>query len=86
MKEAPTPEEMNKVIANMKKNHEQSKNHNGYWMNCITSYYISGVNPNDPKNFDQYCRQDCNPKDIQKFAQSLFKGADVVDLIFKPKQ
>ena len=38
MKEAPTPEEMNKVIANMKKNHEQSKNHNSYWMNCITSY------------------------------------------------
>lgn len=85
MKEAPTPEEMNKVIANMKKNHEQSKNHNSYWMNCITSYYISGVNPNDPKNFDHIVDK-LQPKDIQKFAQSLFKGADVVDLIFKPKQ
>ena len=85
MKEAPTPEEMNKVIANMKKNHEQSKNHNSYWMNCITSYYISGVDPNDPKNFDHIVDK-LQPKDIQKFAQSLFKGADVVDLIFKPKQ
>jgi len=85
MKEAPTPEEMNKVIANMKKNHEQSKNHNSYWMNCITSYYISGVNPNDPKNFDHIVDK-LQPKDIQKFAQSLFKDADVVDLIFKPKQ
>lgn len=85
MKETPTAEEMNKVIANMKKNRKQSQNHNGYWMNCITSYYISGINPNDPKNFDQIIDK-VSPKDIQKFARSLFKGADVVDLIFKPKQ
>lgn len=84
MKEAPTAEEMNKVITNLKKNHEQSKNHNSYWMNSIYSYYISGINPDDPKNFDAIINK-LTGKDIQKFAQSLFKGADVVDLIFKPK-
>ena len=40
---------------------------------------------NDPKNFDHIVDK-LQPKDIQKFAQSLFKDADVVNLIFKPKQ
>ena len=84
MKEAPTQEEMNKIISNMKKNREQSKNHNGYWMNVIYGYYVSGINSNDPKNFDNIINK-LTPKDIQKFAQALFKDANVVDIIFKPK-
>ncbi len=84
MKEAPTQEEMNKIISNMKKNREQSKNHNGYWMNVIYGYYVNGVNSNDPKNFDNIINK-LTPKDIQKFARALFKDADIVDIIFKPK-
>lgn len=84
MKEAPTQEEMNKIISNMKKNREQSKNHNGYWMNIIYGYYVNGVNSNDPKNFDNIINK-LTPKDIQKFARALFKDADIVDIIFKPK-
>ena len=68
MKEAPTAEEMNKVITNLKKNHEQSKNHNSYWMNSIYSYYISGINPDDPKNFDAIINK-LTGKDIKKFSQ-----------------
>lgn len=83
-KEAPTQEEINKVISNMKKNREQSKNHNSYWMSAIYSYYVSGVNPADPKNFEEIIDK-VTTKDIQKFAQTLFKGADVVDLTFMPK-
>lgn len=26
------------------------------------------------------------PKDIQKFARSLFENADVIDLVFQPKK
>ena len=77
-------EEMNKIISNMKKNREQSKNHNGYWMNVIYGYYVNGVNSNDPKNFDNIINK-LTPKDIQKFARALFKDADIVDIIFKPK-
>ena len=69
----------------MKKEHEQSKNHNSYWLNSIYSYYVSGINPADPKNFDDIVNK-LTPKDIQKFAKTLFKGADVVDLTFKSKQ
>lgn len=83
-KQAPTQEEMNKVITNLQKNREQSKNHNSYWMNAIQNYYISGINPADPKNFEDILNK-LTPKDIQKFAQTLFKGADIVDMTFKPK-
>lgn len=85
MQQAPTEEEMSKIISNMKKEHEQSKNHNSYWLNSIYSYYVSGINPADPKNFDDIVNK-LTPKDIQKFAKTLFKGADVVDLTFKSKQ
>lgn len=85
MKEAPMAEEINKVIVNMKKNREQSKNHNSYWMNAISNYYIEGVDITDPKNFDDIVNK-LSPKDIQQFAKKLFKGADVVDLVFEPEQ
>lgn len=84
MKQTPTQEEFNKVVANLKKNREQSKNHNSYWMNAIYSYYVSGINPAAPENFENIIGK-LTPKDIQKFTQTLFKGADVVDIIFKPK-
>lgn len=84
MKQAPTAEEFNKVVANLKKNREQSKNHNSYWMNAIYGYYTTGINSADPKNFEEILDK-MTPKDIQNFAKTLFKGADVVDIIFKPK-
>lgn len=84
MKEAPTGEEFNKVVSNLKKEIEQSKPHNEYWMNAIFTYYVSGINPADPKNSEDILNK-LTPKNIQKFAQSLFKGADIVDITFKPK-
>lgn len=85
MKEGPTTEEINKVVLNLKKNREQSKNHNSYWMNALYSYYTSGINPDEPKNFDLIVDK-IAPKDIQKFSQTLFKGANVVDITFLPKK
>ena len=83
-KEAPTEEEMNKVISNMEKSREQSKNHNKYWMNALYSYYVTGINTADPKNYEDILSK-ITAKDIQKFAQKLFKGVDVIDVIFTPK-
>lgn len=80
-----TAEEVNKIVSNMKKNHEQSKPHNSYWMNTISTYYIHGINLNDPKSYEDLLDK-VSAKDVQKFAKSLFKDADVVDIIFKPKQ
>ena len=84
MKEGPTQEEIDKVIATLKKNAEQAKPHNSYWLNALTQYYIEGIDITDPKNFDDIIDK-ITTKDVQKFAQKLFKDANVVDLIFKPK-
>ena len=77
MKEGPTQEEVDKVVVTLKKNMEQNKNHNSYWMSALTTYYIDGIDITDPKNFDEIV-DNITPKDIQKFAQKLFKKADVV--------
>lgn len=84
MQEGPTAEEIQKVVSNIKKNLEQSKLHNSYWLNNIYSEYVTGIKF-DPEGYEKMLDK-ISPKDIQKFAQSLFKGADVVDIIFQPKK
>ena len=69
----------------MRKGREQSKPHNGYWMNALYDYYLTGINPADPKNFEEILDK-LTPKDIQKFAKSLFKGADLVDMTFRSRK
>lgn len=84
MKDGPTQEEIDKVTSILKKNNEQSKPHNAYWMNAIQTYYLRGIDVTDPKNFDNIIDK-ITPKDVKKFTQKLFKGADVVDILFVPK-
>ena len=85
VKEAPTQEEFNKIVVNLKKNREQSKNHNSFWMNSIYGYYQTGINTADPKNYEDILNS-LTPKDIQKFAKALYnKKTDIVDIVFKPK-
>lgn len=80
-REAPTAEELHKVVSNMLKGYEQSKPHNSYWMNALVGYYTTGINTTDPKNYEDILNK-ITPKDIQKFAKKLFKGADIVDMTF----
>ena len=82
MKEGPTQEEIDKVTTILKKNNEQSKPHNAYWMSAIQTYYLRGIDVTDPKNFDNIIDK-ITTKDVKKFTQKLFKGADVVDMIFQ---
>ena len=82
--EAPTDEELMKVVSNMLKGREQSKNHNGYWLNAIVNYYLNGLDSTDPKNYEDILNK-MTPKDIQKFLKNLMKGADIVDITFRPK-
>lgn len=85
MKKAPTKEEMEKVISNIRKNNEQSKNHNSYWMSAISTYYIEGIDLTDPKKFGDILDR-LKPKDIQHFAKKLLKEADVIDITFEPRK
>ena len=79
-----TTEELDKVIKNTLKEAEQGKNHNSYWMSVLTTYYQTGINVNDPKNYEDILKA-MTPKDIQDFAKRFFKGANVLDLILAPE-
>jgi zinc protease len=85
VKEGPTAEELSKVTTSLLKNHEQVKPHNSYWMRVIRAYYLDGINIDDPKNFENIVRK-VKPKDIQSLAKTIFNGADVVDVMFVPRQ
>ncbi|MGE5427928.1 MAG: M16 family metallopeptidase, partial [Methylococcaceae bacterium] len=80
----PTTEDLDKVIKNLLKNREQSKLHNNYWMSALTTYYLYGYNPADPKNFEEILAK-VTPAKVQEFVKTFLSKADVVDIIFKPK-
>ena len=84
-KEGPTREEVDVLVAGIKKNSEQAKAHNAYWMSALRTYYLRGEDITAPKNFDKII-DNITPKNIQKFAKRIFKGADVVDLMFVPEK
>ena len=79
----PTEEDLDKVVKNMLKNREQSKNHNNYWISTIYNYYYYGYNSNDPANYEEVL-EGLTTNDVQKFAISFFDAPDIVDLIFRP--
>jgi zinc protease len=49
----------------------------------LSYYYKTGINQNDPKNFEEVISS-LTTKDIQKFTKKMFKKVDVIDLIFAP--
>lgn len=84
IQEGITQEELDKVVKNTLKETEQNKAHNSYWMSMLTTYYKTGVNMDDPKNYENILSE-MTVKDVQKFAKKFFKKANVVDIIFAPK-
>lgn len=84
-KEGPTEEELTKVVSNLLKIREQSKNQNSYWMNVLTTYYVVGTDIHDPKNYEDILNG-ITVEDIQKFTRLLMKDVDIVDVTFVPKK
>jgi zinc protease len=81
----PTAEDLDKVVKNLLKDREQGKPNNSYWMNMLTGYYRFNLNLDKPENFENILKS-MTVKDVQKFAKKFFKKADVVDLVFSPKE
>jgi zinc protease len=81
----PTAVDLDKVVKNLMKDREQAKPNNSYWMNMLTSYYRYNLNLDKPENFENILKS-MTVKDVQKFAKKYFKKADVVDLVFTPKE
>ncbi|MBN1388986.1 MAG: insulinase family protein [Bacteroidales bacterium] len=85
MENGPEKEYLDKAVNNILKNREESKQHNSYWMSVLYTYYLSGINYNDPANYEEILKG-FTPEDIKEAAIAFFKDADVVDIIFTPEQ
>jgi zinc protease len=81
----PEQEYLDKAVNNILKNREESQQHNSYWMSVLYTYYLSGINYNDPANYEEILKG-FTPEDIKEAARAFFKDADVVDIIFKPEE
>jgi zinc protease len=85
VKTGPNQENLDKAVLNILKTREESKQHNSYWSSTISRYYTFGINPDDPKNYEDILKS-YTIKDIRKIAGKMFNNADIVDLTFKPAE
>jgi len=85
IKEGPTQDELDKIIKSIKKNSEQGKNHNSYWMSALTTLYYSGENVLSSSYMDDVL-DDLTVKDIRKAAKRFFKKADIMDVTILPQK
>jgi zinc protease len=81
----PGKEELSKTVSSLLNNREEARKHNSFWSNAIYSWCYTGIDVNDPKNFEDILKG-LTVKDIQKFAKEFFSKADVADIVFRPKE
>jgi len=82
--DGPSQENLDKAISNILKNRKEAKQHNRYWLSTICSYYLTGIDSNDPANYEDILKK-LTTDNIKTMADTLFSNGDVVDVIFKPK-
>ncbi len=85
LRDGVTEEELSKVVLNINKNREQSKHHNSYWMNTLKNYYRTGVNSNDPANYEDIING-LTVEDIQNFTKKFLEDVNRLDIMFVPKK
>ena len=80
----PSKENLDKAVNNLLKNREESKLHNSYWSNALYAFYYTGIDVNDPKNYEEILKR-LTINDIKKVAAMFFSKADLADIVFRPK-
>jgi zinc protease len=80
----PSKDNLEKTVSNLLKSREESRLHNSYWSNALYAYYFTGIDVNDPRNFEDILNK-LTVNDIQKAAKMFFGNADVADIVFRPQ-
>lgn len=81
----PSEVDLSKTVENMLKKREQAKEHNSYYLNSIYSYYVHGINFNDPANYEDILRS-MKVKDVKKVMNTFYTKPNIVDVTFVPKE
>jgi zinc protease len=79
----PTQVNLDKTVSNMLKDREENLQHNSYWANVIRSYYLTGIDINDNRNFADILNK-ITIKDIKKAVKKYLAKADLLELVFVP--
>ncbi|TAJ14133.1 insulinase family protein [Marinilabiliaceae bacterium JC017] len=84
VKNGPSQEDVDKVRKNLLKGRKERKEKNGYWVGVLYSYYVHGVNNDDPDNYENII-ENMTTKDIKKAVGKFLKKADKIQVVFEPK-
>jgi len=83
--EGPSLKDLSKTTENILKDREESKEHNSYYLSTLYSYYLYGINFDDPANYEDIVKG-LSVKDVQKVMQAFFDEPNIVDVVFVPQE
>jgi len=83
--EGPTETDLSKTTENILKDRQESKEHNSYYLSTLLSYYLYGINFDDPANYEDIVNE-ITVKDVKKVMETFYKDANIVDVVFVPQE
>ena len=83
--DGPSEEDLSKTTENILKDREESKEHNSYYLSTLMSYYLYGINFDDPANYEDIVNE-ITVKDVKKVMQSFYADSNIIDVVFVPKE
>jgi zinc protease len=83
--EGPTEEDLSKTKENILKDRQQSKEHNSYYLSTLYSYYVYGINYDDPANYEDIVKN-LTAKDVLKVMKAFYDDPNIVDVVFVPNE
>jgi zinc protease len=84
-KNGPRQVDLDKTVSNLLKNREEASQHNSYWANMIRSYYLTGIDNNDSRNFAGILNK-LTVKDVRNAVKKFLAKADLLELVFVPEK
>ena len=83
--EGPSEEDLSKTTENILKDREESKEHNAYYLSTLYNYCLFGINFDDPANYEDIVKS-ITVEDVQKVMHAFYDNANIVDVVFVPKE
>lgn len=84
-RKGPSEEDLSKTVENILKKRQESKEHNAYYLSTLYSYYLYGVNFDDPANYEDIVKG-LTAKDVKKVMQAFYDNPNIVDVVFVPQE